>query len=77
MYLPYKQLIKIYFKTAIICADSFHIVKHLDDDLQKIRIRIMKRYNTDSIEYYLLKHWKNLLFNRQINLDNLGKYNKR
>ena len=77
MYLPYKQLIKIYFKKAIICADSFHVVKHLNDDLQKIRIRIMKRYNTDSIEYYLLKHWKNLLFNRQINLDNLGKYNKR
>ena len=77
MYLPYKQLIKIYFKKAIICVDSFHVVKHLNDDLQKIRIRIMKTYNTDSIEYYLLKHWKNLLSDRQINLDNIGKHNKR
>lgn len=77
MYLPYKQLIKIYFKKAIICVDSFHVIKHLNDDLQKIRIRIMKQFNTDSTEYYLLKHWKNLLFDRQINLDNPGKYNKK
>ena len=77
MYLPYKQVIRAYFKKAIICADSFHVVKHLNDDLQKIRIRIMKSYSTDSIEYYLLKHWKNLLSDRQINLDNIGKYNKK
>ncbi|MGN1344564.1 MAG: transposase [Traorella sp.] len=77
MYLPYKQLIQIYFKKATICIDSFHVIKHLNDDLQKIRIRIMKKFNTDSIEYYLLKNWKNLLFNRQMNLDNQGKYNKR
>ena len=37
----------------------------------------MKQFNTDSIEYYLLKHWKNLLFDRQIDLDNPGKYNKK
>ena len=37
----------------------------------------MKRYPTDSIEYYLLKHWKNLLLKRDIDLDNKPKYNKR
>lgn len=37
----------------------------------------MKSYPTDSIEYYLLKQWKNLLFDRNINFDNKGKYNKK
>ena len=37
----------------------------------------MKSYSTDSIEYYLLKQWKNLLLNRQIHLDNPGRYNRR
>lgn len=77
MYMPYKQIAQIYFKKAILCVDSFHVVKHINDDLSKLRVRIMKSYTTDSIEYYLLKHWKNLLFDRSINLDNKGKFNKR
>lgn len=77
MYLPYKQIAQIYFKKAIICVDSFHVVKHVNDDLSKLRIRIMKSYTSDSIEYYLLKQWKNLLFDRTIDLDNKGKFNKR
>ena len=77
MYLPYKQIAQIYFKKALICVDSFHVIKHLNESLQKLRIRIMKSFSTDSIEYYLLKHWKCLLFDRSIQLDNKGKYNKR
>lgn len=77
MYLPYKQIAKIYFKKAIICVDSFHVIKHLHDSFSNLRIRLMKSYPTDSIEYYLLKQWKNLLFNGNINLDNKGKYNKK
>lgn len=77
MYLPYKQIAEIYFKKAIICVDSFHVVKHVNDDLSQLRIRIMKSFSPDSIEYYLLKHWKMLLFDRTINLDNKGKFNKK
>ena len=77
MYLPYKQISQIYFKKALICVDSFHVIKHLNDSLHKLRIRIMKSYHTDSIQYYLLKHWKCLLFDRTIDLDNKGKYNKK
>ncbi len=77
MYLPYKQIAQIYFKKALICVDSFHVIKHLNESLQKLRIRIMKSYSTDSIEYYLLKHWKCLLFDKTINPDNKGKYNKK
>ena len=64
-------------KKAVICADSFHVIKQLNDSLSKLRVRIMKRYNPDSIEYYLLKKWKFLLFNRSIDLDNKSKFNKR
>lgn len=77
MYIPYKKIAQIYFKRALICVDSFHVIKHLNESLQKLRIRIMKSFSTDSIEYYLLKHWKCLLFDRTINLDNKGKYNKK
>lgn len=77
MYLPYKQIIETYFKKAIICADSFHVIKTLNDDLKKVRIRIMKKYDTDSQEYYLLKHFNYLLLDRSINLDNEPKYNKK
>lgn len=77
MYLPYKQIVNIYFKKAIICADSFHVIKTLCDDLKKVRIRIMKKYDTDSQEYYLLKHFNYLLMDRTINLDNEPKYNKK
>lgn len=77
MYLPYKQLAHIYFKKAILCVDSFHVIQHLNDDLSKVRIRLMKSYSTDSIEYYLLKSWKNLLFSQNLDASHKGKYNKR
>lgn len=77
MYHPYKDIVKIYFKKALICVDSFHVIKHLNEDLSKVRIRVMKKYSIDSNEYYLLKNWKNLLFDNNIELNNQGKYNKR
>ena len=77
MYRPYKDIAHIYFKKAIICVDSFHVVKHLNDDLSKLKIRIMKQYDSYSNEYYLLKSWKNLLFDRTLDFNNEGKYNKK
>lgn len=77
MHYPYKQIAQLYMKKAAICADSFHVVKALNDSLSKLRIHIMKRYDTDSKEYYLLKNWRFLLFSRNTNLDNKGKYNKK
>lgn len=77
MYSTYRELIYKYFKKAIVCVDSFHVIEHLNNDLNRIRTRIMKSYGTDTLEYYLLKKWKNLLFDTHINLDNEGKFNKR
>ena len=77
MYLPYKQIIKLYFKKAIICVDSFHVIKTLNDGLKKVRIRIMKKYDADSQEYYLLKHFNFLLMDRSVKLDSEPRYNKK
>ena len=77
MYMPYKEICHVYFKKAIICVDSFHVVKHLNDDLNKLRIRHMKSYEPNSQEYYLLNRFRFLLLDRTINLDNKAKYNKK
>ena len=74
---PHKQIGQIYMKRAVICADSFHVIRQFNDSLAKLSIPIMKRYDTDSIEYYLLKHWRFLLFDRTIDLDNKGRFNKK
>ena len=62
MYLPYKQICEVYFKKAIICVDSFHVIKTLNDGLSRIRIRLLKSFESGSKEYYLLKMWRYLLF---------------
>ena len=51
MHKTYKIIGRMYMKKAVICADSFHVIKQLNDSLSKLRVRIMKRYNPDSIEY--------------------------
>ena len=77
MYRPYKDIASFYFKKAIICVDSFHVIKMLNDSLNNLRIRIMKSFHSSSQEYYLLKKWNYLLFDRHLDLDNKGKFNKR
>lgn len=77
MHRPYKDITEIYFKKAIICVDSFHVIKLLNDSLNNLKIRIMKSFDSSSQEYYLLKKWKNLLFDRHLDFDNKGKFNKR
>lgn len=73
----YKYIIKRYFKKAIICVDSFHVVKQLNDSFSKLRVRIMNSYDSSSIEYYLLKNFRFLLLKNDVNLDNKAKWNKR
>lgn len=77
MYGPYRDIAKLYFKRAVICVDSFHVIKHLNDSLSKLRIRLMNSYDTASQEYYLLKKWNYLLFDRTLNLDNPPRFNRR
>lgn len=62
MWDSYKNLAKIYFKKAIIAVDSFHVIKHLNDAIIKIRLKIMNKYNkktnklvSNDMYYYMLK----------------------
>ena len=60
MYNHYRTLMRLYFPKAIICIDSFHILKKITDCLNSVRKRILRRYR-DSQEYKLLKYRYELL----------------
>ena len=64
MYATYRNAIYQYFPKAIVCVDTFHIKQHVNDALNAVCIRVMKRYESDtgSHEYYLLKYQRDLLF---------------
>ena len=58
----YLDLARIYFLKAKVAIDSFHVVKHVSNDLDSVRKSIMNKYNNNSAElennaeyYYLLK----------------------
>lgn len=78
MYDNYRDIAHIYFPNALCCADSFHIIKNINDALNKIRCKVMNRYkdNKKSDEYYLLKHKHHLLFIDSLKIsDDHIKYN--
>lgn len=63
LYDHYRLIAQKYFPKAKISADSFHVVKNLLTDFQKIRIRVMKRFEhlkSEGSNYYWLykKYWK-------------------
>lgn len=64
MYDNYRDIALIYFPNAICCADSFHVIKNINEALDKIRCKVMNRYkdNKKCDEYYLLKNKNYLLF---------------
>lgn len=78
MYDNYREIAKIYFPNALCCADSFHVIKYINDALNKIRCKVMNRYknNKKSDEYYLLKYKHHLLFIDSLKIsDDQFKYN--
>lgn len=72
MYENYREIAKIYFPNALCCADSFHVIKNINDALDKIRCKVMNRYkgNKKSDEYYLLKYYHHLLFIDSVKISN-------
>lgn len=62
MWDSYRDLAHTFFKNAIVAVDSFHIIMHLNDAINKIRINIMNKYysnvstfNAHDMYYYMLK----------------------
>lgn len=68
LYDIYRQVAKLCFSNALICADHFHVIKNLTDHFNSARIRIMKKYEylksrNDNWYWLYKKYWKKLLKN--------------
>ena len=63
MWEPYVDVASTFFPNASILVDSFHVMQNIYRALQKVRCRIMKRFEDDakSEQYYLLKKYNYLL----------------
>ena len=64
MWDTYRDLSSIYFPNCKIAVDSFHVIKHLNDAIDSIRLKVMKKFdkhtNTliqNDIYYYMLKKY--------------------
>lgn len=62
MWDTYKDLSELRFKNAKIAVDSFHVIKHLNEAMISIRIKIMNKYNkktssllSNDMYYYMIK----------------------
>ena len=64
----YRDVIRFRLPNALIVADSFHVIKHLVDALDSVRLRVMRRFSDDKScdEYYLLKYRNDLLYSDNI-----------
>lgn len=60
----YKDVGKLMFPDALLCADGFHVMSNINKALDSVRKKKLKEYegNKKSDEYYLLKHKCKLLF---------------
>ena len=74
LYDNFRDVAQICFPDVIVCADSFHVTKHLTDDFNKIRLRCARNTENHTYEYLLRKF--NFVFNHTTDLDNEPKYNK-
>ena len=66
MYEPYKRAVKTFNKNIIVIVDKFHFIKRLNKVIDSVRIRIMKTYDADSFEYWLLKKYNKMLLRKEL-----------
>ena len=71
----YKQVCKLYFPNAIICADEFHVIKNLNDYFDNVRKRCRRNCDSDLYIYLLTKF--ECVLSVDADLDNIGKYNRK
>jgi len=74
LYDNYRDVAKAYFPQAIICADSFHVLKHLTEAFKKIRLKCKRETEDESLKYLLVKY--STVFNHVQNLDTDKRYYK-
>lgn len=76
MYRNYRDIARIFFPNAILCIDPFHVVKVVNESLNSLRKRILRRYkdDKDSLAYKLLKYRYRLLLKNRGDLETEKKY---
>ena len=63
MWDSYRELAHRYFRNSIVAVDSFHVIKHLNNAITKIRLNVMRKYKKSNANrliehdmyYYMLK----------------------
>lgn len=75
LYEHYRTVARTYFPQATIYADSFHVIKHLTEAFNAVRLRCCRTSEDDYYKYLLikLKH----IFESGITLDTPPRYNKK
>lgn len=74
LYDNFRDVIRNLMPEAIICADSFHVLKHLTEDFDKVRKNCIKSANNEQLKLLLMKF--KYIFRHNYNLDKPAKYNK-
>lgn len=74
LYDNYRDIARNMLPNAVICADSFHVTKHLTEDFHDIRMRCYKSTDNASLKYLLQKF--KYIFYHNTKLDGPGKYNR-
>lgn len=84
MWSTYKEIVKHFFKNAKITVDSFHVMEHINKAMNKIRIKVMQKYNlnTEQLEdnepyYYVLKKYHYFFLQLFDDIADFNKYNKK
>ena len=64
MWDTYRDLASIYFPNCKVAVDSFHVIRHLNEAMDSIRIKVMRKYDKrtnkivqNDIYYYMLKKY--------------------
>lgn len=57
LYEPYRSLIKRKFKNALIVVDTFHVIQIFNRHMDNIRVKVMKNFSSNSVNYCLLKEF--------------------
>ncbi|HFN8446398.1 ISL3-like element IS1181 family transposase, partial [Staphylococcus sp. SS251] len=78
MYEPYVRLFRDLFPNAAIIFDRFHIVQHLNRELNKYRVQVMNEYrNKKGPNYTIFKNnWKVLLMDTSKTIFSKYRWNK-
>lgn len=69
MYEPYLLVTQIMFPKAKYVVDRFHYIRYVMDGLDKVRIKLQKKYGYNSKEYRMLKNKKNVTLLRKYSND--------